>query len=83
MIILNVKSALFYYVATRDSSSRKPRFYLELIHNIHCGSTKVTSQNGFLDGLKNLKEAVKYDEKAFTKGLTIFTGTFLCCPSIG
>ena len=24
MIILNVKSALFYYVATPDSSSRKP-----------------------------------------------------------
>ena len=52
MIISNTKSALLYYIATRDSSSWKPGFDLELVHNIHCQFTKVTSANGFLDGLK-------------------------------
>ena len=61
MIIFNVKSALFYYVATRDSSSRKPRFYLELINNIHCGSTKVMSRKWLPRWRENLKQAVKYE----------------------
>ena len=88
MIILNVKLALFYYIATRDSSSRKPRFYLQLMHNIHCAFTKSDVTEWLLRWPENLKQAVKYErdisiEKAFTKGLTIFKGTFLCCLSLG
>ena len=60
MIILNVKSALFYYAVTRDSGSRKPRFYLR--HPQYSLRVYESDVTEWLPGWpENLKQAVKYE----------------------
>ena len=57
MIILNVESALFNYVATRDSSSRKARSYPQ--YSLRVYESDVTEW--LPRWPENLKQAVKYE----------------------
>ena len=60
MIILNIKSALFYYVATRDSSSRKPRFLSSTYAQYSLRVYESEVKEWLPPWPKNLKQVVKY-----------------------
>ena len=61
MIILNVKPALFYYIATRDSSSKKPRF----LSSTYAQYSLRVYESDVTEWLprwpENLKQVVKYE----------------------